>query len=117
MADHTFVRRQHELDQLDACLETTLSGAGQVAFVIGDAGSGKTALVTEFGRRAQDTHADLLVAFGTCNAQTGLGDPYLPFRDVLTLLSGGTGSRLADRTPTRENAGPVREFLVRSGTA
>ena len=117
MADHTFVGRQRELAQLDAFLETTVSGKGQVAFVTGDAGSDNTALVAEFARRAQIPDADLLVAFGTRNAQTGHGDPYLPFRDVLILLSGGTGSRLADTTPARENAGQVRAFLVRSGTA
>ncbi|MFQ5342188.1 MAG: HNH endonuclease, partial [Anaerolineae bacterium] len=27
--------------------------------------------------------AEHIVAIGDCNAQTGIGDPYLPFREVL----------------------------------
>ena len=80
MSDRVFVARQRELSQLQRFLDRALAGQGQVAFVTGEAGSGKTALVTEFARRAQDAHPDVLVAIGNCNAQTGLGDPYLPFQ-------------------------------------
>ncbi len=34
-------------------------------------------------RRAQLRDEELLVVVGDCNAQTGIGDPYLPFREVL----------------------------------
>ncbi|MBS1252654.1 MAG: hypothetical protein MAG451_01695 [Anaerolineales bacterium] len=103
--DHPFVARQAELAQLNAFLEETRAGLsacghaqaghGQVAFVTGDAGSGKTELVREFARRAQETHADLIVAGGNCNAYTGVGDPYLPFREILELLSGDVEVRWA----------------------
>ena len=83
-----FVARERELAQLDGYLEGALSGRGQVALVTGEAGTGKTALVQEFVRRAQKQHGDLIVAMGNCNAYTGLGDPYLPFREILGLLTG-----------------------------
>lgn len=40
----------------------------------------QTALLSEFTRRAQRTHPDLIVAGGNCSAYAGFGDPYLPFR-------------------------------------
>jgi len=82
-----FVGRSEELNGLDGALERALSGQGQVVFVKGETGSGKTALVAEFARRAQDQHSELIVAGGNCNARTGRGDPYLPFRQVLGLLT------------------------------
>jgi DNA-binding SARP family transcriptional activator len=84
----SLVAREHELARLDGFLEETLSGRGRVVFVTGGAGRGKTALVQEFARRAQAGHPDLIVAWGNCNAHTGLGDPYLPFRQILELLTG-----------------------------
>ncbi|HEX9869732.1 MAG TPA: AAA family ATPase, partial [Candidatus Tectomicrobia bacterium] len=81
-----FVGRTGELAELTATLETATSGKGQLLFVIGDAGRGKTTLVQEFARRAQQEDAALLAVSGHCNAYTGIGDPYLPFREVLATL-------------------------------
>jgi predicted ATPase len=39
-------------------------------------------------------HPDLIVAGGNCNAYTGAGDPYLPFREILELLSGDVEERV-----------------------
>jgi DNA-binding SARP family transcriptional activator/predicted ATPase len=83
-----FVARERELSRLHGFLEQVLAGHGQVAFVAGEAGSGKTALLQEFSQRAQGVHPDLLVAGGKGNAYTGAGDPYLPFRQALSLLTG-----------------------------
>jgi predicted ATPase/transcriptional regulator with XRE-family HTH domain len=81
-----FVGRARELAELATTLETAAGGKGQLLFVIGDAGRGKTTLVQEFASRAQQEHGALLVAGGHCNAHTGTGDPYLPFREVLATL-------------------------------
>jgi ABC-type oligopeptide transport system substrate-binding subunit len=117
MSQQTFVVRERELARLNGFLDMTLAGHGQVCFVTGEAGAGKTALVTEFARRAQDAHADLLVAIGNCNAQTGIGDPYLPFREVLGLLTGDVEAKLAQGAITQENASRLRNFLRVSGQA
>jgi DNA-binding SARP family transcriptional activator/tetratricopeptide (TPR) repeat protein len=99
-----FVARQRELTQLDGFLNAALAGQGQVVFVTGDAGQGKTALVQEFARRAQAAHPDLVVAGGNGNAYTGVGDPYLPFREILSLLTGNVEARWAAGAMTRDQA-------------
>ncbi len=83
-----FVARDKELAGLEDWLAAALDGRGRVAFVVGGPGRGKTVLLHEFARRALDAHPDLLLAMGTCNAYSGAGDPYLPFRGALAMLTG-----------------------------
>jgi tetratricopeptide (TPR) repeat protein/ABC-type transporter Mla MlaB component len=83
-----FVARDRELGRLEGLFRDAMEGAPQVCFAVGEAGSGKSALVREFLRRAQEAESDLLVATAECNALAGAGDPYLPFREVLTALVG-----------------------------
>ena len=99
-ASSFFVGREHELDRLGR----VLVDGGQPLFVVGEAGSGKTSLVHEFIRRAQSEHQTLVVALGNCDAQTGAGDSYLPFRDVLNLLCGDVESRCAAGAISRDHA-------------
>jgi DNA-binding SARP family transcriptional activator len=99
-----FVARERELAQLDHFLNLALAGQGRVVFVTGEAGSGKTALVQEFTRRAQDTYTELLVASGNCNAYTGIGDPYLPFREILAWLTGDVEAQWRAGAITQEHA-------------
>ena len=91
--DTNFVAREPELVQLETYLSTALAGNGRAVFVIGDAGSGKTALVHAFSERALEMQPDLIAAGGNCNAFTGVGDPYLPFREILGLLTGDVETR------------------------
>ncbi|MCZ7571423.1 MAG: ABC transporter substrate-binding protein [Ardenticatenaceae bacterium] len=102
--DSGFVGREDELAQLEAHLGRALDGQGGVVFVTGEVGRGKTALLAEFARRAQAAHADIIAAAGTCNAFMGAGDPYLPFRDVLGMLTGDVAPQVAAGTITREHA-------------
>jgi transcriptional regulator with XRE-family HTH domain/tetratricopeptide (TPR) repeat protein len=91
--DPPFVTRNRELAQLDRELRMVLDGHGRVVFIVGEAGQGKTRLMTEFALRAQAARSELVVVYGQCSAQAGHGDPYHPFRDVLDMLAGD----LADR--------------------
>jgi ABC-type oligopeptide transport system substrate-binding subunit len=109
-----FVARERELSQLDAFLKLALAGQGQVCFVTGEAGSGKTTLVTEFGRRAQEQDKNLLVAVGQSNAQTGIGDPYLPFREALAMLTGDASVQQAARRIGPQNVHRLRAGVARS---
>jgi len=86
-ASPPFVGRTRELAQLDAALAAALRGQGQLRLVTGDAGSGKTALLRAFARRALAAHPALLLLNGAGNAYTGLGDPYWPFLEMLRQLS------------------------------
>jgi tetratricopeptide (TPR) repeat protein/predicted Ser/Thr protein kinase len=106
-----FVGRERELSQLDGFLEKTLTGQGQVVFVTGGAGRGKTALVNEFCRRTLEGHAKLIITTGNCNAQTGLGDPYLPFRDVFSMLTGDVEKKFTVGSITREHAQRLWKIL------
>ncbi len=106
-----FVSRDKELQQLDDKLSLMIEGQGQVCFVTGEAGFGKSTLTAEFARRAQERNEELLVVIGDCNAQTGIGDPYLPFRELLAMLAGDIDDRVAQGMTTEENAGRLKKFL------
>lgn len=107
-----FVARERELDEMSTMLGRACNGTGQVCFVAGDAGAGKTTLITEFARRSQETHPELLFVYGTCNAQTGIGDPYLPFREVLGQLTGTIEPTLARGLVSVKNAGRLQKALI-----
>jgi adenylate cyclase len=117
MEKQVFVAGERELAQLDGFLRQALSGQGLVCFVTGKAGSGKTTLVSEFARRAQEQYGNLAVAVGQSDAQTGVGDAHLPFREVLTQLTSDVEAKLAQGAITEENAGRLRKLLVLSGQA
>jgi adenylate cyclase len=106
-----FVGRQGELDRLAGFQEDARQGRGRVVFIAGEAGSGKSALAGEFVRRAEARDEGVIAATGECNAQTGAGDPYLPFRQVLAELMGGEDGRQAGRTASETNAARLREFV------
>jgi transcriptional regulator with XRE-family HTH domain/tetratricopeptide (TPR) repeat protein len=88
-----FVARKRELALLNVHLEAAVAGNGHTAFIVGEAGQGKTTLMAEFARQAQESHPDLVVAGGNCSAQLGIGDAYLPFRDILSMLTGDLETR------------------------
>ena len=99
-----FVGRARQLAQLDGFLSQALAGRGQICFVTGDAGAGKTTLATEFIRRAEGRQPDLVAAVAMGDPQTGASDPYLIFREVLALLTGDVEARLAEGAITQEGA-------------
>jgi DNA-binding SARP family transcriptional activator len=116
------VGREHQLARLAAHLERARSGQGQVVFVAGDAGSGKTMLVNEFIRRAMNEHGDVVAAIGHCSKLTplrttpdGIGDLHTPFREILELLAGDARSARAAGAITLEHAEHI-EALVPFGT-
>ncbi len=112
-----FVAREQELARLHTFLEQALAGQGQICFITGEAGAGKTALVTEFTRRAQKAHAELVVVTGNCNTQSGVGNPYLPFCELLTCLLGLAESGLTEGTSARAETYPPAAFRTLLGQA
>jgi ABC-type oligopeptide transport system substrate-binding subunit len=85
-----FVGRGRQLAWLDKHLQALLDGhaGGNVVFVAGDAGMGKTSLLQAFAEKATEEVPELLVSWGACNAFIGSGDAYQPFRQALGMLSG-----------------------------
>lgn len=92
-AQPLLVAREQELALLDQLFTQMLAGQGRVIFITGEAGQGKTSLVDGFVRHTLQQHPALVVANGNCNAFTGIGDPYLPFREILRLLTGNIAER------------------------
>ena len=89
-----FISRKEELKNLHNCIESIQDERGKIRFVVGEAGSGKSMLIQEFVRQAQIKDKTLISAIGLCNAFTGIGDPYLPFREILYQLCGDIKHRL-----------------------
>lgn len=88
-----FVGRDDELARLASALAQAAEGRGLPLFVSGEAGTGKTALVTEFVRRSQRANVDLVVASARCTSTTTRSTSLAPFRDMLATLIGCVTSR------------------------
>lgn len=97
------VARDAELARLNALLDQALAGRGQVCYIAGEAGTGKTALSEAFQRLAQARHPELLIAAGSCDAQGGADTPYAPFREVLTSLTASTSGKAVAARAKHEN--------------
>ena len=83
-----FVARERQLQQLHKHLDQAIQGQGRMVFVAGEAGRGKSSLLSEFARLALVAQPDLILAGGSSDIYTGQGDPLLPFRDIFRTLVG-----------------------------
>jgi len=83
-----FVCQHDPLARLHKALNHAIAGKGQLMLVTGSAGQGKTALVQEFVGQALEANPGLVAAWGNGRAYFGSGDPYLPFREVMEMLTG-----------------------------
>ena len=104
------VGRDREFARLLTMLGDAASRQAVVALISGDAGVGKTRLVTEVTRRA--TAEGFTVLSGHC-AELGESVPYLPLADALrnATQAPGTASRLLDALASR----PVLNRLLPEG--
>jgi class 3 adenylate cyclase/tetratricopeptide (TPR) repeat protein len=119
-----FVGRTAELARLEDALLSAEAGRGTVLFVTGDAGIGKTRLVTEFLERARERGVRVLA--GRCFEGEG-ARPYAPFAEALDtyaadvdraeLLSdlGSYGSEIATLAPRLRGRLPELPELSRLG--
>jgi DNA-binding CsgD family transcriptional regulator/tetratricopeptide (TPR) repeat protein len=80
------VGRSAELRNLDEALEHAVGGAGRTVLVTGEAGIGKTRLVSALAERAR--HRGATVLTGRCLDLVGTGLPYLPVLEALRPLRG-----------------------------
>lgn len=109
--DSIFVGREAELNHLHGLLDKTLSGQGQICLLSGEAGSGKTALFQAFVRQTQAENQAVLAAAGGCNAAAGFGEPYLPFRELLSMLTGEVQVQRGGGVSGPENTHRLQSFL------
>jgi DNA-binding NarL/FixJ family response regulator len=101
-----FVGRADELELLSNLLDRTRSGSPTTVLVYGEAGVGKTRLVTELLSRARAQGMRTLV--GACASVGGRSLAFAPFAEALRPLTGGRsfGALI-------ENGGPSGPLLVR----
>ena len=94
-SDTGLIGRSSEMRTLKALLETSLSGRGSVASVVGPAGIGKTRLVREAAAIAHSRGADVVTAFCEAHARD------VPFHAVAQLLRALTGVNDLDDAAAR----------------
>lgn len=107
---YEFVGRELEIKLLNYYLDKARNGCTQICFITGQAGSGKSALLREFTEKAQEIDENLIVAVGNCNAQTGIGNPYLPFMELLTQLTGDVKAKLESGNITDKSARRLKDL-------
>ena len=106
VASHRFVGRSAELDRLEAAFAQARSGAPVTVCVGGEAGVGKTRLVSEFAARVRRSGGRVLL--GGC---IELGEGALPFAPVAEALR-GLGRELGP-DGLDELVGPGQPMLAR----
>jgi tetratricopeptide (TPR) repeat protein len=106
-----FVAREAELAKLEGFLENALDRHGQVGFITGEPGSGKTMLCQEFTRRTLTSHPEVMIVNGSCNAYTGIGDPYQPFLEIMEMLTGDVEDKWAGGVITQVHAKCLWQFM------
>jgi len=78
LTEPIFVGREQELKKLMRTLEQIIAGKGSTLIISGEAGSGKTRLITEFLKIAKKK--DVSVLAGWCLSDVPI--PYFPFREA-----------------------------------
>ena len=80
------VGRDKVLVRMEAWLEKMLDREQQIAFVTGEAGIGKTAVVDSFARRVA-AKQNILIGYGQCLEQYGSSEAYLPILQAIGRLA------------------------------
>src|SRR5690348_8741228 len=106
MQSPVFVGRREEVASLTALLERAADGEPGFAIVAGEAGVGKTRLVTELAGQAADSGFTVLA--GHCVELGAEGLPVAPLIDALRTLA-----RTTARTELADVLGPARRGLGR----
>ena len=83
LPDPVLVGRKSELEELNRFLDLALEGKGTTVFISGEAGSGKTRLITEFLEKSKKKDVNIL--FGWCLDEAAV--PYFPFVEAFDSYS------------------------------
>lgn len=77
------VGRERELQTLLTAWDNALDGRSGLLFITGDAGMGKTALLSALQQQLAERNPQSAWARGQCLAHTGTSEPYLPVLEAL----------------------------------
>ena len=111
-ASEVFVGRARELGELERALDAARAGTGAAVLVAGEAGIGKTRLVSELARRARGAGFEVLL--GRSIDLVGTELPYQPFAEALRPLGAG---RPTGRRPARSCGCSRRRWPCSPGRA
>lgn len=75
LAEPAIVGREKELEELESFLNSAIAGNGKTVFISGEAGVGKTRLITDFIHEAKKLGVRTLIGWCLSNAAV----PYFPF--------------------------------------
>ncbi|MER7689456.1 AAA family ATPase [Streptomyces sp. NPDC097610] len=103
-----FIGRNDELARLTGVLDRARAGTPRAVVLSGDAGVGKTRVLTEAAAHA--THTGMTVLTGHCVDLGDVGLPYLPFTEILGALGGD------ERYAAALAAHPAVDRLLGSGS-
>nr|WP_296773965.1 LuxR C-terminal-related transcriptional regulator [Rhodococcus sp. (in: high G+C Gram-positive bacteria)] len=92
----TLIGRESQLDALERVVDDAARGITAAAVISGDAGVGKTRLLTELRRRAEARGFDVMV--GHCLDLGEVGIPYLAFTEIFGRLDHSSRAELFDAT-------------------
>ena len=83
-----FVGRTDQLEQLNNHWRNTYhKRQGHIVFVVGEAGIGKTSLITQFSRDLLKNYSGIQYAYAQCGQMAGDISPYAPFIQTLSSLT------------------------------
>lgn len=108
-----FVARTDELNQLRAALGRATSGSPVAVLIAGDAGVGKTRLMSELVDRARAEGAYVLI--GRCLTVGESGLPYLPFIDIVEAARAAEAEIVASRPPLQVLTGHAGRAATTTG--
>lgn len=90
MDNKTLVGRKVEFEKLEEYLTKVLQNKkGNVTFITGEAGSGKTRLVKKFRDNALAKESKITSAYTACDERIGTGNPYAAFGVLVPQLTKG----------------------------
>ena len=104
LAEPVLVGREHELEELQVLLNSAVESKGNTVFVSGEAGSGKTRLITEFLGCLKE---DAIVLSAWCLSDVAI--PYFPFMEAFNTYF---SSKDRETKPTEEDEKTVKAWLV-----
>jgi tetratricopeptide (TPR) repeat protein len=77
-----FVGRQQEISILDKVMQDLLAGKGCIVLIAGEAGIGKSELISQFEERVHSKNDEAVIAKKACRVLTGANDDFGPFMDI-----------------------------------
>jgi predicted ATPase/DNA-binding SARP family transcriptional activator len=87
-SDHDFIGREKSIERLLTALQETIDKKeGQVFFIKGSIGSGKSKFIHEIIRQVTNQHKECLVTYGRGSAIESAVAAYQPFIDLFSLLT------------------------------